>query len=165
MLLFLPNVQASRDDIINFIVSHYGFGQSQAKYAAILFLHLCQTYGIEMAEDLKKKAYKFSGRKRKEKTKENPQKKANKKGVISETDFPMENNNLVSINIKAPGINYSLTANTKEEFEEIVTTKLNKVIAGVRSFLELSFNNQSGPEAKEPNADLSGSSPRDENSQ
>jgi len=46
---------AIKHDIINFFVSKYKFGPAQATIATRLFLYLCQTYNIEISEDLKKK--------------------------------------------------------------------------------------------------------------
>jgi hypothetical protein len=48
---------ATRDDVINYFIHNHDFGSRQAEYAAILFLHLCQVYGIPMADKLKRKVY------------------------------------------------------------------------------------------------------------
>ena len=141
-------MQVSRNDIQNFIVNHYGFGQAQARYAAILFLNFCQTYGIEMAEELKKKQYKFSERKKGErKEKKSPgagegEQRGKKQPEDSPTlDNPYKNNGnngeKIMIVIRAPGINFPFYAKNIKEFDEIVKNKLPKAIQGVRSFLEL----------------------------
>ena len=129
--------QVSRNDIQNFIVSHYGFGQAQAKYAAILFLNFCQTYGIEMSEELKKRQYKFSERKKEARTEKKPKTIGQiDKQENNDNSYP-ETNEQIAIIIKAPGINFPFYAKNKEEFEDIVKNKLPKAIIGVRSFLDL----------------------------
>lgn len=47
--------KASKEDIANFFVNTYNFGHRQKEIATSLFLHLCQLYGIPMAENLKKR--------------------------------------------------------------------------------------------------------------
>lgn len=132
--------QVSRNDIQNFIVSHYGFGQAQAKYAAILFLNFCQTYGIEMSEELKKKQYKFSERKKgartekKSKTMEQIDKQESKTNQESISNL---NGNKIAIIIKAPGVDYPFYANNSNEFEDIIKRKLPIAIEGVRNSLKL----------------------------
>jgi len=127
--------QVSRNDIQNFIINHYEFGQAQAKYATILFLNFCQIYGIEMADELKKKMYKFSERKRikrpERKTSSNIQK--DKKNVYEYNTQTDE----IAIIIKGPNINYPFYAKNREDFEEIVEKKLPIAIEGVRNSLKL----------------------------
>lgn len=48
---------ATRDDVTNYFVHTYNLGKSASQQSAMLFLHLCQTYGIPLAEGLRKKAY------------------------------------------------------------------------------------------------------------
>lgn len=55
---------ATRDDIANHFVNTYGLGTGAAQQAALLFIHLCQTYGIPIPEGLKKKAYTSSTQQR-----------------------------------------------------------------------------------------------------
>lgn len=129
--------QVSRNDIQNFIVSHYGFGQAQAKYAAILFLNFCQTYGIEMAEELKKKQYKFSERRKGARTEKKPKTIEQIENPENEGSSYPDTKGQIAIIIKAPGINFPFYAKNKAEFEDIVKNKLPKAIIGVRSFLDL----------------------------
>ncbi len=46
---------ANKNDIINYFISYFQFGNTQAEYAASLFLHLCNTYGIPLSDELKRK--------------------------------------------------------------------------------------------------------------
>ena len=46
---------ANKNDIINYFISYFQFGNTQAEYAASLFLHLCNTYGISLPNELKRK--------------------------------------------------------------------------------------------------------------
>lgn len=46
--------EAKKEDIINFFISHYNFGNSQAKIAASLFIYLCQNYHIPLSKELMK---------------------------------------------------------------------------------------------------------------
>lgn len=55
---------ATRDDVSNYFVHNYAFGTAAAQQAALLFLHLCQTYGVPISEELKKKVYTHSGQPR-----------------------------------------------------------------------------------------------------
>jgi hypothetical protein len=47
---------ANKNDIINYFISYFQFGNTQAEYAASLFLHLCNTYGIPLSDELKRKS-------------------------------------------------------------------------------------------------------------
>lgn len=152
-------LEATKDDVTNFIVSYYNFGQSQAQGAATLFLHFCQTYDIPIAEPLMKKVYRFSKRPRREKkiiTKKEDFNPIKKSLFGIKNSGENDKNNLVTITINAPGIHYPLNANNKEEFEEIINNKLPKVLEGLKNFLELSpeFNNQPSPTAEEKDAEL-----------
>ncbi len=141
----LDLMKVNRDDIINFIVNHYGFGQAQAKYAAILFLHFCQTYGIEISDELKKRTYKFSERKKGERKKAKKSKEP--------TDLEISTGNIAVI-IKAPNVNYPFYAKNKDEFEEIIKKKLPIAIEGVRNslkLLELEQENKQEVENEEQN--------------
>jgi len=122
---------ATKDDIVNYIVHNYGFGQAQAKYATGLFLHLCQKYNIEMAEDLKKKVYKRTA-KNIERTK-----KLNSKS--KETNIKQENLTYSGqgaiISIRAPGMSFDLPINDKEELQEIIDKKLKVIYEAVKALL------------------------------
>ena len=47
---------ATKNDIINYFVTYFSFGNTQAEYAASLFIHLCNTYGIQLTDELKRKS-------------------------------------------------------------------------------------------------------------
>lgn len=47
--------KATKDDIFNYFVNTWNFGNRQAEIATSLFLHLCQSYNIPVSEELKKK--------------------------------------------------------------------------------------------------------------
>jgi len=124
---------ARKEDIINFFISHYKLNNGIAKSAAALFLHLCEKYGIEISDELKKKTHLSSltqGSRKKEK------KQKEEKRIIIETPAVRDDNE-ISIIVKAKGVNYPFYAKNKEEFEDIVKRKLPLAIEGVRNSLKL----------------------------
>lgn len=94
-LFSMINVEsANREDISNFFVNTYNFGHRQKDIATTLFLHLCQIYGIPIAEGLKKKRHARESRK-----KNSPSIKKSKTTKVAE---PTELTSPISYNESSP---------------------------------------------------------------
>jgi hypothetical protein len=124
--------EASRDDVTNFFIHNYGFGLSQAKSAAILFLHLCQRYGIQISDELKKKTHIGGGSgKRKKVTKKdnNHIKKQDNKEINLEEEI---NDGEFILSLKGNGLNKSIRVSTKEELESAYEKKFKDFVSAAK---------------------------------
>lgn len=130
--------RATKEDITNFIIHNYQFGQAQAKMATALFLHLCQKYKIPMADELKKKVYKKSGEK-KEKIKNINQKKKENKSKNKEIEYSGTG---ATISIRGPGISFDLPINNQEELQEAIDVKLNPIYNAIKALLPKKENEE-----------------------
>lgn len=121
---------ARKEDIINFFLSNYGLGSAPAKYAAALFLHFCEKYGIPMSDELKKKTHLLSLT-QKEKTIKRV--KIPRAKVLDE-QTPEAKEGAVIISVKGK-ISTNLEAKTKTELDNILKIQLPKIFDALKMFL------------------------------
>ena len=141
--------EAKKEDVVNYFVRNYKFGQAQAKYAAALFLHLCFRYQISVSDELTKKTHTGAG-KPKVKKENNNQKRAEKKtsapeGHLIPNNGKTANDGEVLIEIKGPrGLYFPLVAKSKEELDKIVNTQIKPIIEAVILTLPDNHVNKAG---------------------
>ncbi|MFH1325711.1 MAG: hypothetical protein ABIH49_03015 [archaeon] len=117
---------ARKEDIVNAFITNYDFTHIQAKFAAALFIHLCQKYSIQISDELKKKNYVPSDKEKRRKI--IPRKKI--KDTSSKL-FPTPQEKIdgkVNLIIRGNGIHKILSANTPEELDEIYKGKLKDAV-------------------------------------
>ncbi|MBI2654023.1 DUF5343 domain-containing protein [Candidatus Woesearchaeota archaeon] len=129
--------QARKDDIINYFVSHYKFGGSQALYAARLFMHLCQRTGVKVSEDLKKKTHTGTSSPKKYKIKSV---KPDNKKITQNDERPLYNvpeEGTIVLSIVGNGLNRKVIARNKEELQELYEGKFKSLVEAAKLlFLE-----------------------------
>lgn len=126
--------QARREDLVNFFINTYGFGIAPAKNASILFLHLCEKYGIPISDELKKKTHTgIPNIKKNEKKTVLPK---NKKSQIEDKskDNPEEKEGIMILSIKGNGIDKKLEARTAKELQELYDNKFKSLVEGAKHF-------------------------------
>lgn len=122
---------AKKDDIINFFISNYRFSYAPAKSAAALFLHLCEKYGIDISEDLKKKTHLSTLKQGERKRRINKSEKVEKQLGIKEE---IHRGDVAIINVRGK-ISANLEAKTQEQLEDILKNQLPKIFEALKLFL------------------------------
>ena len=118
-------LEATKEDIINFFITEYKYGSVQALHAARLFIHLCQKYGIAIADKLKKQTY-DPNKKREPREKKIIVKKTTKTNS-QEDNFSLEEGEII-IKITGNGLNRTYSAKNSEELQNIYEIDLKKAI-------------------------------------
>ncbi len=135
---------ATKNDVFNYFVNTHQYGYRQAEIAALLFLHLCQSYDIPMAEALKRKVHVRESKKSPlSRTKEIkiPKKESNREkptDIVTENPTSREGAG-VEISIKCFGIEASphttIIARNKEELEAKLKTEFSAFMEYVKILL------------------------------
>jgi hypothetical protein len=136
---------ATKNDVLNYFVNTHQYGYRQAEIAALLFLHLCQSYDIPMAEGLKRKVHVRGSKKSplsQTKKIKLPMKELDREkstdSAASEFSTPREGSG-VEIEIRCFGIEASphttIIARTKEELESKLKTEFSAFMEYVKILL------------------------------
>lgn len=134
---------ATKNDVLNYFVNTYRYGYRQAEIASLLFLHLCQSYNIPIAEALKRKVHVREGKigvlSQTKKTRSPKNKSVEKKTMKMDEPSAEREGTGVEISIKCFGIEASphtkIIARNKDELETKLNTEFHEFIEYVKILL------------------------------
>ena len=134
---------ATKNDVLNYFVNTHQYGYRQAEIAALLFLHLCQSYDIPMAEALKRKVHVREGRKSvlsQTKKIKLPEKRPEEEPAKKEEPLEAREGSGIEISIRCFGFEVTprttIIARSKDELETKLTTEFNAFIEYVKILLK-----------------------------
>jgi hypothetical protein len=121
--------QARREDLINFFIHAYNYGTAPAKNSSLLFLHLCEKYGIPISDELRKKTHTgVTGTNRIEKKTVQSRSKIEKSFSVKPEQDNEQKVGVIILSIRGNGLNKQVEAKNANELQKLYEGKFKEFI-------------------------------------
>lgn len=134
--------EASRDDLVNFFIHNYNYGIAPAKNASILLLHLCDKYGIPVAEELKKKTYNNPENSKKGEKRQIVARVRNKSSSMQPPEDILFKEGTIVLSIRGNGLNKQIEAKNASELQKVYEGKFKSWIEGAKHLFDEEINEE-----------------------